>query len=428
MPSTPEQPIRITLDGQRTGPTSARDVLGASETGDRRRDPVRSMYFHVPFCFHKCHYCDFYSFVDTKDRQGAFVDALILELEAIADSDRRAGHTPTLDTLFGGGGTPTLLALDQWERLGAALHERFAIDDSTEWTVECHPETATPELMALLAGVGVNRLSVGAQTFPPDPLKTLERWHEPGNVEKALDLARASGIERVSLDLIYAIPGQTLGEWEADLARAIAIGPGHVSAYALTNEPNTAMTVRMHRGDFDPADEDIETRMFERTREVLGDAGLHAYEVSNFAADGPHGGPCAHNLAYWRQDQWHGAGPSASAHVAGHRWKNTPRLTDWMEHVRAHAGASPIVDHEGADPKRALAEKIMTGLRLSEGLDALAIQERAAHIGCTEALRTRITRAHDAGHLETKTGRWVLTSEGLLLADLVSARLMEALD
>ena len=386
------------------------------------------MYLHVPFCFHKCHYCDFYSFVDTKDRQSAFTDALIREIGALADSEARAGHVPGLDTIFVGGGTPTLLALDEWQRLGEALHARFEITRDAEWTVECNPETATPELMALLEGIGVNRLSVGAQTFHPDHLKTLERWHDPDNVERALNLAREAGIGRVSLDLIYAIPGQTLDEWEADLARAIAIGTGHVSAYALTYEPNTALTVRMHRGDFAPADEELETAMFLRTREILGEAGLHAYEVSNFAAYAEHGGPCAHNLAYWCQDQWHGAGPSASAHVGGHRWKNTPRLTDWMEHVNAHDGASLIVDHEGPDPKRALAEKIMTGLRLSEGLDSDAIERCAEDIGCGDALRVSIERAHDAGHVETTPGRWVLTSEGLLLADLVSARLMEALD
>ncbi|MEM1424317.1 MAG: radical SAM protein, partial [Planctomycetota bacterium] len=198
MPSTPEQPIRITLRGQSAGPSSADAILRATESGGGEggnrsgggRDAVLSMYVHVPFCFHKCHYCDFYSFVDTNDRQGDFVDALILELNAIADSEERAGHTPALDTLFVGGGTPTLLALDQWERLGGALRGRFAITDRTEWTVECNPETATPELMALLAGIGVNRLSVGAQTFHPDHLRTLERWHEPRNVEKALDLAR----------------------------------------------------------------------------------------------------------------------------------------------------------------------------------------------------------------------------------------------
>ncbi len=390
---------------------------------------MRSLYAHVPFCFHKCHYCDFYSFVDNADRQGPFTEALALELGALARWERDGGFDPGLDTLFVGGGTPTLLALEHWERLGEALHGAYAITPDTEFSVECNPETATPELMALLASIGVNRLSVGAQSFHPQHLKTLERWHDPDNVERALDLAREAGIRRVSLDLIYAIPGQTLAEWEADLARAIAIGTGHVSAYALTYEPNTAMTVRLKQGKFEATDEDLEATMFERTIEVLGAAGLERYEVSNFAASDPAtGGPCRHNMAYWRQEQWHAAGPSASAHVGGQRWKNAPRLTDWMRSIHETDGGSPITDHEGVDPSRALAERIMTGLRLAEGLDASEMLTRAESLGRTAALEAAAHRAQEHGHLSFDDNRWRLTDTGLLFADGVSADLMSALD
>lgn len=421
MASTHGQPIRIALDQQRGAPRSARQPLDDATP----RDPVRSLYLHVPFCFHKCHYCDFYSFVDTKpdapDRQRRFVESLIREVAALARSERDAGHAPGLDSIFVGGGTPTLLAPDLWRRLGDALWGDFAISHETEWTVECNPETATPELMRTLAELGVNRLSVGAQSFDERHLKTLERWHDPDNVERALDLARDAGIRRVSLDLIFAIPGQTLDQWEADLERAIAIGTGHVSAYALTYEPNTAMTVKLHQGKFDPVDEEVEAAMFERTSEVLHTTGFERYEISNFATpDEITGGPCRHNLAYWRQQQWYAAGPSASAHVGGHRWKNVPRISEWQRAVD-ETGFAPITDHEPPDPKRALAEKIMTGLRLSEGVDAASLER-------TDALDNAARRAHNAGHLDIRAGCWRLTEAGLLLADRVTADLMSALD
>lgn len=421
------QPTRVTIDGQRSGPDPADTVRALLTDPDRPRARPKSLYLHIPFCFHKCHYCDFYSFVDTAGRQEPFLEALSTEIGAIAAAEGGGGAKPKLDTLFVGGGTPTLLEIPLWERLGRRLHECFDIAPDAEWSVECNPETATPDLMRTLAGVGVNRLSVGAQTFHPVHLKTLERWHDPDNVERALDLARDAGIERVSLDLIFSIPGQTLEEWEADLARAIAIGSGHVSAYALTYEPNTAMTVRLRQGKFEATNEDLEARMFERTGEVLAASGFDRYEVSNFATRTDAGGPCRHNLAYWRQHEWLAAGPSASAHVHGHRWKNMPRLTDWMRRVQETGGWAPVVDLETPDPKRALAERIMTGLRLAEGLDESVILEDAARLGVHDALTHEADRAVRNGHL-VRDDRWRLTPNGLLFADGVSARLMGAID
>lgn len=377
---------------------------------------MRSLYIHVPFCFHKCHYCDFYSLVDTRDRQAPFVERLQRELRALAP---RAGGMPQR-TLFVGGGTPSLLRPDLWQRLLATIHRLFNLTDpALEFTVECNPETVTPELMDILAAGGVNRVSLGAQSFNPRHLKTLERWHEPASVERAVGCARAAGIARQSVDLIFGIPGQTLADWEHDLGRALALGTTHLSCYDLTYEPNTAMTARRDRGEFPPADEDLEVAMFEVALRQTRASGLARYEVSNYAKPGHE---CRHNLAYWRQEDWLAAGPSASGHVRGHRWKNRARLDDYLS--IDDDGFAPITDHEPPDPARAIRERIMLGLRLAEGLDAGALTASVR----SEPAATRLTDAArwfaEHGWMAVESGRWRLTDAGFLFADRVASDLM----
>jgi oxygen-independent coproporphyrinogen-3 oxidase len=406
---------------QRSGPSQTAEAwLGA--IGGK----VGSLYTHVPFCFHKCHYCDFYSFVDTQDRQGAYVEALIMELAMLSrHAARGVGGKPKLDTIFVGGGTPSLLRVELWEKLLTALHDAFSLNVGAEFTVECNPETVTPELIRVLRAGGVNRVSVGAQSFESRHLKTLERWHDPANVQRALRLAAEGGIERRNVDLIFAVPGQTMEEWGADLERALALDPGveHLSCYALTYEPNTAMTRRMKMGQFVPAPEELETEMYRLTVAMLRDRGFERYEVSNFARKGAE---CRHNMAYWRHNQWLAAGPSASAHVAGARWKNVPRLTEWMDGVVASGGLPPVVDLEEPDARRALAERIMLGLRISEGLDSAAVLAGAARLGVDERLRRVVKKYEEGGALSAAGGRWVLTDEGFLIADSIAAEMMAA--
>ncbi len=387
---------------------------------------VRSLYIHTPFCSHKCHYCDFYSIVDTRDRQVPFLDRLERELEALAPF---AGGEP-LRTIFVGGGTPSLLRLELWERLLDTLSRLFDMSEMHgvsggwgEFTVECNPESVTPELMATLRKGGVTRVSIGAQSFNPVHLKALERWHDPANVSRAVGLARAAGITRQSVDLIFAIPGQTPEEWADDLGRAVALGTEHVSCYALTYEPNTAMTARLRRGEFSAADEELEANLFEQTLATLRGEGLDRYEVSNFARTGAE---CRHNMAYWRQEQWLAAGPSASGHVAGHRWKNPPRLDDYLS---VRCGLGEVVDHEPPDRERALVEKMMTGLRLREGFDSRVVLHEADTIRPLAATRLAAAaqRMSDDGRL-TLGERWQLTDSGFLIADRLIVDFMDALE
>jgi putative oxygen-independent coproporphyrinogen III oxidase len=256
--------------------------------------------------------------VDTRDRQQAFTDRLIREVRAQAPF---AAGAP-LHTIFVGGGTPSLLKPDLWRGLLVELDRLFDLSEVRagrgEFTVECNPETVTPELMDVLRAGGVDRVSMGAQSFSPVHLKTLERWHNPDNVPRAVEMARAAGIPRQSMDLIFGIPGQTLADWESDLAIALSMGTEHLSCYNLTYEPNTAMTKRLELGHFQPAEEEVEVEMFHATLRHVRAAGMDRYEVSNFARGGSGGGcESRHNLAYWRQEQWLACGPSASGHVGG---------------------------------------------------------------------------------------------------------------
>ncbi|MEN0020879.1 MAG: radical SAM family heme chaperone HemW, partial [Planctomycetota bacterium] len=376
------------------------------------------------------HYCDFYSLVDTRDRQPAFTARLIRELEAIAPL---ASGEP-LSTIFVGGGTPTLLERTHWQTLLAAMHSSFDMTDmgqgSGEFTVECNPETADAELFDTLVEGGVNRLSIGAQSFDKRHLHTLQRWHDPDTVPRAIELARAAGIERISIDLIFAIPGQTTAEWENDLDRALGLGIDHVSCYALTYEPNTVMTARMERGEFQPADDDIEADMYELTVAKLAAAGLDRYEVSNFAKPGE---ACRHNLAYWRHESWLAAGPSASGHLlsaqgGSWRYKIVPRIGNYLE----GDGVSAVTDLEPPEAGRLAIERVMTGLRLSEGVrrDAIIADAEAASPGATSRVE-RAERPHiDAGRLDVveaeEGSRWRLTEAGYLFADGIASDLMAA--
>jgi oxygen-independent coproporphyrinogen III oxidase len=380
-----------------------------------------SLYIHVPFCFHKCHYCDFYSIVDTRDRQGEFTARLVRELAALG----RAAEGPALDTIFVGGGTPSLLAAALWQQVLATLEQAFDLTHLREFTVECNPETVTPDLMQTLAAGRVNRVSIGAQSFNPAHLKTLERWHDPANVFRAVQLARDAGIARQSLDLIFAIPGQTLAEWEADVRTALAAGTTHLSCYALTYEPNTAMTARLKRGEFAQSPEDLEADMFEQTLAMLRAAGLARYEVSNFAVPGHE---CLHNVAYWQQRDWLAAGPNASGHVRGVRWKNIQRLDDYL-HKHVHDFAL-VTDIEAASSLRNLSEHIWTGLRMAEGIDiasTLAAAD-AAKPGVREAIERVAARQMSLGALQDRSGHWHLTDRGFMIADAVAVAFLEVVE
>jgi len=365
---------------------------------------------HVPFCVHKCHYCDFYSIVDNRQRQSIFVDRLVRDIEAA-----RPWLIVPLVTIFVGGGTPTLLETNEWKKLGDVMRRLLPVSPHGEFTVEANPETVTRELADVLVAVGVNRVSIGAQSFNPQHLRMLERQHDPANVDRSVATLRSAGIRNINIDLIFGIPGQTLAEWRSDLDRVLALEPEHMSCYGLTYEPNTPMTVRLQMGQFERIDEALEAQMYELTMDTLASNGYEHYEISNWAKPGRR---CRHNLAYWRNENWWALGPSASGHMNGVRWKNIPRLGEYLDHAGA-SGLPPVMDIESLDADGRAGEKLMLQMRLLEGIAAHELDPLL-----NDARRSALRRHRDAGLLEEDARGIRLSRKGLLLADTVLADLI----
>ncbi|MGJ8636053.1 MAG: radical SAM family heme chaperone HemW [Phycisphaerales bacterium] len=386
---------------------------------DRSAPPqVRSLYVHIPFCFHKCHYCDFYSIVDRQDRQEAFVSRMIDEIRA----QSAATNSPQIDTIFIGGGTPTLLAPQLLNTLLAAITSEFQLTSQTEWTIESNPETFTDEICEVLAESPVNRISTGAQSFNLDHLKTLERHHNPESVVCSILKAKQAGFERISLDLIYGIPNQTLDQWADDLKRAFELPIDHLSAYALTYEPNTAMTKRLNKGEFQQTPDELEVEMYNHTLDQIRAHGLARYEVSNHSKPGSE---CKHNLAYWEGQNWLAIGPSASGHLDGIRWKNTPRLDEYLN--TSEQGFAPICELESPDPKHMLMDWMMMGIRVSNGLSIDRLMSDSERLGADQRITQTIQSCTDLGWTIQQDNHLRLTDSGFHYADRVARELIGSL-
>ena len=304
---------------------------------------MRHLYVHLPFCAHRCGYCDFVTATGRDHLHGPYVDALLRELREEHDG-------APVDTIFLGGGTPTFTALPELLRL---LH---ALPPTRELTVEANPETVTLELARGLREAGVDRVSLGAQSFQPHLLRVLERRATPADVDRAFAILRGARFDNVSLDLIYGIPGQTREELAADLARAIALGPEHISAYELEAKPGTRFTIA-HGAELERQAERMED-YFERVVDTLTAAGFRWYETANFCRDGKR---AEHNLGYWLGHDYLGVGVGAVSTLGNERRRNTPKLA---RYVRGHYDR----EIELLDDETRARETVMLGLRLDEPL------------------------------------------------------------
>jgi oxygen-independent coproporphyrinogen-3 oxidase len=379
---------------------------------------VEALYLHVPFCAHKCHYCDFYSITrQPSARLSAFVDLLLAEADLWVGRSSRAIRPRTV---FFGGGTPSLLPFPDMQRLLAGLSERFDLSAVEEWTVEVNPATADLEYCRMLRAAGVHRLSFGAQSFDPAELAVLERHHQPGDVARSIALAREAGFTRLNVDLIYAVPGQTLESWHRSLGAALALQTPHLSCYGLTYEPNTPLAVRRRLGQFRAAEESLELQMFHQTRAALAAAGRPAYEISNFAQPGEE---CRHNLVYWTGGNYLGLGPAAASHVDGWRWRNRPHLGEWERAVAA--GALPAFEIENLSPRRRQGELAMLMLRLAGGLNFAAFADRTGR-NAREIFADCIDRLVSHHLLSADETSLRLTERGLEVADAVALEFLEA--
>ncbi len=378
---------------------------------------IEALYIHIPFCFHKCHYCDFYSITrQSPQRMDAFVDLILAEAELWLNGN----FTDTIQprTIFFGGGTPSLLPLDAMRRLLQQLRKRFDLSRVEEWTVEVNPATAQADYCQMLRAGGVDRLSFGAQSFNATELQTLERHHDPEDVPRSIQMAREATFQRLNVDLIYAIPGQDLDSWAKSLEAALVLGTTHLSCYNLTYEPNTPMGVKKRLGRIKTVEEDIELAMLHHTRRRLADAGLPPYEISNYAVPGQE---CRHNLMYWTGGNYIGLGPSAASHVDGHRWRNRPHLGEWERAVSS--GEPPAIELEILPPHRRAGELAMLMLRLSKGIEFVEFKARTG-FDARVVFADPIERFALIGLLNVDDQRICLTERGVEVADALAGEFL----
>lgn len=377
------------------------------------------VYVHVPFCASRCGYCDFNTYTPselggTSDADG-WLDAAVAEI-ALAGTvlGGAPAGLPRVDTVFVGGGTPTLLPVGHLARVLTAVDTVFGLAADVEVTTEANPESVDPGSLAALRAAGFTRISLGMQSARPHVLAVLDRRHTPGRAVRAAAEARAAGFGHVNLDLIYGTPGETDEDWAASLDAVVAAGVDHVSAYALIVEDGTRLARQVDRGVLPAPDDDVLADRYLLADQRLSDAGLHWYEVSNWATDPA--ARCRHNEIYWRSGDWWGVGPGAHSHVGGVRWWNVRHPARYAD--RLAAKASPAQAREALTAEDRRVEDVLLRLRLVDGL-SLAVLDDAGRAAAGQAVTDGLLapQAH-------QTGRAVLTRRGRLLADAVVAALL----
>jgi len=389
-------------------PGSALSALGSGPFG---------VYVHVPFCTVRCGYCDFNTYTLTElgvdgASVGTYAESARRELEqATRVLGRRA---PKVETVFFGGGTPTVLAAGDLVRVLDGIRSGFGLAGDAEVTTEANPDSVTPASLQTLADGGFTRVSMGMQSAVPHVLATLERTHDPVNVARAVGAAKAAGL-KVSVDLIYGTPGESMADWRTSLDAAIDLGPDHISAYALVVEEGTKLGAQVRRGLVPVPQDDDEAAKYELADEVLGAAGFGWYEVSNWARTDAD--RCRHNEGYWSDGDWWGVGPGAHSHVGGVRWWNVKHPNAFAS--RLGAGLSPAAGREVLTGEQRYDERVLLGIRLVDGLpiDDLRPEGRSAVAGL-------IAEGLVDGPNALRPRRVVLTLRGRLLADTVVRRLL----
>jgi len=358
---------------------------------------IEHLYIHIPFCPNICPYCAFYKESAGRERVETFLDALLRETEAWSDKLRPR-------TIFFGGGTPSALSIPQFEKLLGGLRSRLDLSALEEWTIEMNPATVAADKAALLRKAGINRVSMGVQSWDDEVLKSLGRTHDADKAEESFRILRNAGFDNLSIDLIFGVPGQSLASWRASLERSLSLAPEHLSAYGLTYEEDTEFFQKLGRGEMAP-DEGLEADQFELTAELLGNGGYLQYEVSNYSLPDLES---LHNSAYWAGKDYLGLGPSAFSTVGSRRWRNIRETGIYSETT---LGGKTAVDFEEAvDDSLKARERAAFGMRTLRGLsldDATPWNEE-------------LRKLEREGLVVPDSGHWVLTPRGRLLADTVA--------
>jgi oxygen-independent coproporphyrinogen-3 oxidase len=365
----------------------------------RTTEAVQHIYVHIPFCARICPYCAFYKERADSTQTQRFCEAVLRETEVV-----EARFTVQPETIFVGGGTPTALTTVQLEFLFAGFRDRLDLSGLVEWTVEANPGSVSPRKAALLRELGVNRISLGVQSWDDDLLKLLGREHDAAQAEASFQILRGAGFTNVSIDLMFGLPGQSLAQWAADLDKTIALQPNHISTYCLTYEEDTDFFLRHSRGEF-REDPESDAQFLETAMQMLEDAGYEHYEISNYARIGF---ASSHNRGYWAGHDYLGIGPSAFSTVGLQRWQNVPDYRSYADRVLA--GSSAVSSTELLTSQMKRGERIALALRTGNGIPS-------------DELRPWPKESRefvDLGLLREVSGNFVLTTKGKLLADSVA--------
>lgn len=378
-----------------------------------------SLYLHIPFCHTRCYYCDFNTYAGILPLREPYVRALLSEIALAGGQAQHAdGSLRWARTIFFGGGTPSLLTVAQVRRLLNACRAAFALDEDAEITLEANPGTLTPEQLAGLRAAGINRLSLGSQSFDAHLLKTLGRIHTPEEITLALSSARAAGFTSVNLDFMFGLPGQSMRQWQETLEQAMALRPEHLSLYSLIIEEGTPFFDWTQEGRITPGDEDLCADMYEYADELLQMSGYVNYEISNWALPGHQS---RHNLTYWRNLPYIGMGAGAHSFFAGTRFSNERDPQQYINTLKKRQ--LPVVESETLEKMQEMSETAFLALRTAQGLHLPTFEERFAASFASFA-GDRLRMVEEAGLLE-QTQEWLrLSTRGRLLGNEVFLRLL----
>lgn len=380
-----------------------------------------SLYLHIPFCKHRCAYCDFNTYTSLMDLREAYADALVAEMAQVAGNMRRPAHT-----IFFGGGTPSLMSPASMQRILDGMRTYFALAPDAEVTMEANPGTVDLDYLTAVRQAGINRLSFGVQSVISSELALLEREHDFGTVVDAVQMARQAGLENFNLDLIYGVPGQTLASWEHSLRAVLDLDPTHLSLYCLTIEPGTPMQRWLLNGRIQPPDPDLAADQYELACTILAKHGFDHYEISNWAKPGK---DCEHNLTYWRNGDYLGFGAGAHGHASGVRYQIVRQPRVYLRRLEGSLASgyplsTAVADSHAVGRAEAISDTMMTQLRLlNEGLDLAAFE---AKFGKTvvEIYGDTLEQLLAWGLVEVANGRLHLTQKGWFLSNQVFYRFM----
>lgn len=369
------------------------------------------LYVHIPFCKSKCHYCDFNSYEGKEHLFGRYQEALKQEMFLYRD------YVQVVNTIYFGGGTPSILPSDQIMNLLDAIRKNFYVHNTVEITIEVNPGTVSRPLFSLLRAAGVSRLSMGLQSFHDENLKNLGRIHTVNEFLLAYKQARDTGFDNINIDLIFGLPWQTFASWQDELSRIVELAPEHVSLYDLTVEPQTRLGEDLRTGRIQPLSQEIDAKMYEEAIGSLKAAGYEHYEISNFAKPGKR---CRHNQIYWRNEEYLGIGAGATSYLGRTRYTNVKTVEEYIEKIMKR-NIFAVGEQDALPAQKLIGETIMLQLRLLEGFDKNELQKRFKtnidkHFGATISVLTR------EGLVRERGGKVCLTEQGLMVANQVFSR------